>query len=136
MGIMNFHIVTAKEALQDDPSEEQILLEQSPAHYPEFDAFLRKHMESGALYFRGMGGMYYKVDYVESDPDMHTDPGVRISALLPEIDQTLSGDSMNRDIWLFLEWLIEGVGEPWSVVDLRKTGSIYKIPGAPARFEE
>ena len=40
---------------------------------------------------------------------------------------------VDRDIWAFLEWLVDGVGGEWSVAALRKTGAIYKAPGAPER---
>ena len=31
------------------------------------------------------------------------------------------------DLWAIMEWLVEGVGEPWTVEMLRKTGAIYRI---------
>ena len=38
-------------------------------------------------------------------------------------------DSVQADIdlWTIMEWLVRGVGEPWTIEMLRKTGDIYRI---------
>ena len=33
----------------------------------------------------------------------------------------------NTDLWAIMEWVVEGVGEPWTVEMLCKTGAIYRI---------
>ena len=47
--------------------------------------------------------------------------------------QIISGDVVDRDLWMFLEWLVQKVGMEWTLKILRKTGAIYRIPGAPER---
>lgn len=115
--------------------ERRVLIEQSPAHYPEFAAFILKELgpAGGALYFRGSSGLNYRLGNVDSaDPEGLE--GVEICLRLPAGQADPDPQTIDEDLWPVLEWLIEGVGGEWSLDSLRKTGAIYKIPGAPRRI--
>jgi hypothetical protein len=52
--------------------------------------------------------------------------GVEIAALAPGLEP-LDTSQTDQDLWAILEWLVAGVGKPWSVEDLRTTGRIYRV---------
>ena len=39
----------------------------------------------------------------------------------------MNTDQTDKDLWAIMEWLIEGVGEPWSLEALRTTADIYRV---------
>lgn len=115
--------------------EETVLLEQTPDHYPEFGTFIRGRLEEtgGNLYFRGPSGLVYRVGQIEDNPEGLR--GIEICVRVEEESQTVApeADLVDLDLWAFLEWLVPEVGQPWSLDGLRRTGAIYRIPGAPDR---
>lgn len=126
--------VTREEADYIGTREAQVLIEQSPDHYPEFARFLRGKLESagGSLFFRGISGMVYRVGAVAERPGGLR--GVEICVRLAGRGaQRVPGEVIDRDLWAFLEWLIQGVGGEWTLEALRKVGAIYRVPGAPER---
>ena len=131
---MEIEWIPHKEADQAGTQEEQVLIEQIPDHYQEFNALLQGELEhaGGSLFFRGISGMVYRVGMVEENPE-----GLRgIEICLRSAGrgrQVISGDIVDRDLWPFLEWLVQKVGMEWTLEALRKTGAIYRIPGAPER---
>jgi hypothetical protein len=46
-------------------------------------------------------------------------------------DSPADPGKVDLDLWSFLEWLMAQVDGEWSKEALRKTGAIYKTPGAP-----
>jgi hypothetical protein len=135
MGELTIKWITAEEASAAGTKEERVLLEQSPDFYPAFNTFLMKEMEraGGDRFFRGPSGMVYRLTRLTDGPSgIH---GVAIMWLsAPETTVPRDQEEVDRDIWAFLEWLVDGVGGEWSVAALRKTGAIYKAPGAPLRL--
>ena len=131
---MEIEWISHEEAEQAGTQEEQVLIEQTPDHYPEFNALLQHELEhaGGNLFFRGTSGMAYRVGTVKENPE-----GLRgIEICLRSADkggQIISGDVVDRDLWMFLEWLVQKVGMEWTLKVLHKTGAIYRIPGAPER---
>jgi len=131
---MEIEWITHEEADRAGTQEEQVLIEQTPDHYPEFNAFLQRELEhaGGSLFFRGISGMVYRVGTVKENPE-----GLRgIEICLRSAArgaQIISGDIVDRDLWTFLEWVVQEVGMEWALEALRKTGAIYRIPGAPER---
>lgn len=126
--------VTREEAERVGTREEQVLIEQSPDHYPEFGRFLHGKLESagGSLFFRGVSGMVYRVGAVAERPNGLG--GVEICVRLGGGGaQGVSGETIDGDLWAFLEWLIGEVDGEWSREALRKVGAIYRVPGAPER---
>jgi hypothetical protein len=52
--------------------------------------------------------------------------GVEIAALVPGLEP-MDTDQTDQDLWAILEWLVAGVGKPWSVEALRTTGRIFRV---------
>jgi hypothetical protein len=126
--------ITRKDADRSGTREAQVLIEQSPDHYLEFNAFVQRELDrsGGSLFFRGVSGMVYRVGAVAEEPGGSR--GVEICVRLPGRGaQRVPGDLVDRDLWAFLEWLIQGVGGEWTLEALRKVGAIYRVPGAPQR---
>jgi hypothetical protein len=55
--------------------------------------------------------------------------GVEIYALVPALEP-LDEDTIDRDLWAILKWMIAGVGGGWTVRDLEATGRLYRVPAA------
>ena len=55
--------------------------------------------------------------------------GVEIHALVPALEP-LDEDTVDRDLWAILRWMIAGVGGDWTVRDLEETGRLYRVPAA------
>jgi hypothetical protein len=131
---MQIERMTKEEADSIGIRETQVLIEQSPDHYPEFDAVIQRELEraGGNLFFRGISGMVYRVGRVAGKPGGLR--GVEICVRLTDRRaQTVFGEVIDRDLWAFLEWLIQEVGGEWSLEALWGVGAIYRIPGAPDR---
>lgn len=129
--------ISGDEAAESGDREEQVLLEQSPDHYPEFGRFIRAEMEraGGHLYFRGESGTVYRVGAVT--PKGATGiGGIEIVMRTTLQGATITQDKVDVDLWPFFEWLVTGAGGEWTRDALRKTGSIYKVPGAPVHGDK
>lgn len=124
----------SEDALKIGDSEERVLFEQTPDHVPEFGRFLRTEIgrAGGSLYFEGPSGSVYRIGLVESRGAIQMG-GVEIAVRTSLNGVTVTRDKVDGDLWPLLEWLVEGAGAPWKVNDLRTTGAIYQIPGAPER---
>jgi hypothetical protein len=125
--------ITKEEAENLGDKEERVLLEQTPGHYPEFDAFLSGELErgGGALFFRGDSGTAYRVGWADKGPTELG--GVEICVRVFEGKPVVAPETIDLDLWPFFEWLVAGVGGEWTLDALRKTGAIYRVPGAPER---
>lgn len=129
---MAIEIITREEAEAEGVAEEQILLEQSPGHYPEFRAFIAQALKAagGDLYFRAPSGSVFRLGPIATDnPDALE--GIEICVRLRESEQTIVADEIDADLWSLMEWIVQGVGGDWTLEDLRTTGAIYRAPGAP-----
>jgi hypothetical protein len=126
--------ITAEEARAFGTKEQRVLVEQAPDFYSAFNAFLTKKMEKagGDLFFRGPSGMGYRLTRITDDPNGIQGMAIHLRSTT-ETGAPRDQKEVERDIWAFLEWLVDGVGGEWSVAALRKTGSIYKAAGAPER---
>lgn len=124
--------ISADEARDAGDREEPVLVEQTPDHYPEFGRFLRAEMEraGGVLFFRGKSGTVYNVSSI-TKPGVTRSAAIQISMRTTLEGATITQDKVDLDLWPFLEWLVTGAGGEWTRDALRKTGAIYKIPGAP-----
>ncbi|MBT6273113.1 MAG: hypothetical protein HOI95_03165 [Chromatiales bacterium] len=107
-----------------------VLTDPDVGHYPEFSAFLTERfdltdqpLESPGLL--DVGGNIYELIFIGRSGRPFP-AGVEIAALVPGLEPMDTGQA-DKDLWAILEWLIAGVGEPWSVEALRTTGKIYRI---------
>ena len=99
-------------------------------HYPEFAAFLsatfgleQKPLEAPGLL--AVDGRPYELIFIGRSGRPFPS-GVEISALVAGLEP-MDTEQTDKDLWAILEWLIEGVGEPWTVADLRTTAQIYRV---------
>jgi hypothetical protein len=128
--------ISGDEAAKAGDREEQVLLEQSPDHYPEFGRFIRAEMDraGGQLYFQGKSGTVYSVSNAPI-PGANRLAGIQIAMRTTLQGATITQDKVDLDLWPFFEWLVTGAGGDWTRDALRKTGAIYRIPGAPDHRE-
>ncbi len=111
-----------------------LLAEDRVGHYPEFRTFLARSFDLDRLglakpgYLRAPSGNLYVLVFVGRSGEPFP-AGVEISAVLPALEP-LAEDLADRDLWAILHWLIDGVGDPWTVADLDATGRLYRIPAA------
>lgn len=110
------------------------LAEDRVGHYPEFRAFFvhafdldRKGLgEPG--FVRAPSGTPYVLVFIGRSGEPFPS-GVEISAVVDALEP-IDGGVLDRDLWAILRWMIAGVGDPWAVKDLDRTGQLYRVPAA------
>ena len=107
-----------------------LLTDPDVGHYPEFADFLvatfdlmDKQLEVPGLL--DVDGRVYELIFIGRS-GCPFPAGVEIAALAPGLEP-LDTSQTDQDLWAILEWLVAGVGKPWSVEDLRTTGRIYRV---------
>lgn len=107
-----------------------VLTDPNVSHYPEFSAFLSdafelkdKPLEAPGLL--NVDGRVYELVFIGRSGRPFP-AAVEIAALVPGLEP-MDTDQTDRDLWAIMEWLIEGVGEPWTVEALRTTGEIFRV---------
>ena len=107
-----------------------LLTDPDVGHYPEFSDFLvatfdlaDKQLDAPGLL--DVDGHVYELIFIGRSGRPFP-AGVEIAALVPGLEP-LDPDQTDHDLWAILEWLVAGVGEPWSVEALRTTGQIYRV---------
>jgi len=107
-----------------------LLTDPDVGHYPEFAAFLvatfdliDKQFEAPGL-LDVDGRVYELIFFGRSGRPFPAE--VEIAALAPGLEP-LDTSQTDQDLWAILEWLVAGVGKPWTVEDLRTTGRIYRV---------
>lgn len=122
--------VTPVSERPSDTRSVPVLNEPEVGHYPEFAAFLRTTFELdndpfGAPGLLAVEGRVYEFVFIGRSGQTFP-AAVEISALVPGLEP-MDTDQTDRDLWAIMEWLIAGVGKPWSVEALQTTGRIYKV---------
>ena len=107
-----------------------VLTEPSVGHYPEFRNFLTRVFDLEKNYFKApcvlkVNQNFYEFIFIGRS-GVEFPAALEINALPPGLEP-LDENRTDQDLWDILEWLIEGVGPPWSLEALRETGSIYRI---------
>jgi hypothetical protein len=107
-----------------------VLSDPDVGHYPEFAAFLvetfelaEKPLESPGLL--DVDGQVYELIFIGRSGRPFP-AAIEIAALVPGLEP-MNTDQTDKDLWAIMEWLIEGVGEPWSLKALRTTADIYRV---------
>jgi hypothetical protein len=109
-----------------------VLTEDRVGHYPEFrDYFVRVfHLDTLGLeepgFVQAPSGLAYALVFIGRSGEPFPS-GVEVHALVDALEP-LDDDAVDRDLWAILEWMIAGVGTPWTVRDLQETGRLYRIP--------
>ena len=110
-----------------------VLTDPDVSHYPEFAAFLSDTFELGDKPLEAPGlldvdGRVYELVFIGRSGRPFP-AAVEIAALVPGLEPMDTAQT-DQDLWAIMEWLIEGVGEPWTVEALRTTGAIFRVmPG-------
>jgi hypothetical protein len=110
-----------------------LLAEHDLGHYPEFRAFLARTFDLDRNPFGPPGlvsvgeRVYQLVFFGRSESPFPA--GVAIDALLPGLEP-MDERAVDRDLWMILQWLVDGAGYPWSADELTVAGRIYRIPEA------
>ena len=110
------------------------LAEDRVAHYPEFRDFFvrtfeldRKGLSEPGFVRTPSGGVYAFIFIGRSGAPFPS--GLEIYAVVDALEP-IDGDLLDRDLWSILRWMIGGVGAPWTVEDLDRTGRLYRVPAA------
>ena len=107
-----------------------VLTEPSVGHYPEFRNFLIRVFDLEKNFLKAPCALkvnhnFYEFIFIGRSGEEFP-AALEINALPPGLEP-LDENRTDRDLWDILEWLIEGVGPPWSLEALRETGSIYRV---------
>ena len=111
-----------------------VLAEDRIGHYPEFRRFFAGafDLDRDGLkqpgYVAAPSGMSYALVFIGRSGEPFP-AGVEIHALVPALEP-LDEDTVDRDLWAILKWMIAGVGGDWTVRDLEATGCLYRVPAA------
>ena len=111
-----------------------MLAEDRIGHYPEFRRFFCEafNLDRDGLqqpgYVAAPSGMGYALVFIGRSGEPFP-AGVEIHALVPALEP-LDEDTVDRDLWAILRWMIAGVGGDWTVRDLEETGRLYRVPAA------
>ena len=114
-----------------------VLTEDRVGHYPEVrDYFVRTFAldriglaEPG--YVQAPSGLNYALVFVGRSGEPFPS-GVEVYAIIDALEPVDEG-VLDNDLWAILGWMINGVGEPWTVGDLQETGRLYRIPATSRR---
>ena len=109
-----------------------VLAEDRVGHYPEFREFFERIFEldrvglSEAGYLNAPSGATFALVFIGRSGQPFP-AGVEICVLVDALEP-FDEQTVDRDLWAILRWMIEGVGAPWSLADLDATGKLYRIP--------
>ena len=112
-----------------------VLTDPNVGHYPEFRTFLSetfgladKPLEAPGLL--DVDGRVFELVFVGRSGCAFP-AAVEIAALVTGLEP-MDNHQVDKDLWAIMEWLVAGVGDPWSVEALRTTGRIYRVipPGS------
>ena len=110
------------------------LAEDRLAHYSEFRDFFVRTFDlarkglSEPGFVRAPSGHTYAFIFIGRSGDPFPS-GLEIYAVVDALEP-IDGDLLDRDLWSILRWMIGGVGAPWTVEDLDRTGRLYRVPAA------
>jgi hypothetical protein len=110
------------------------LAEDRLAHYPEFRDFFVRTFDldrkglSEPGFVRALSGNAYAFIFIGRSGAPFPS-GLEVYAVVDALEP-IDGDVLDRDLWSVLRWMIGGVGAPWTVEDLDRTGRLYRVPAA------
>lgn len=110
------------------------LAEDRVAHYPEFRDFFVKMFDLNRKgltepgYLSAPSGLSYALVFIGRSGEPFPS-GVEIYAVVDELEP-IGAETLDRDLWAILRWMVAGVGGPWTVEDFDRTGRLYRVPAA------
>lgn len=108
------------------------LAEDRIGHYPEFRAFFVRTFELDRVGLSAPGhvaapsGLTYALVFIGRSAEPFPS-GVEIYAIVDALEP-IDEETMDRDLWAILRWMMNGVGGEWTAMDLEATGKLYRIP--------
>lgn len=112
------------------------LAEDRVAHYPEFRDFFAQTFDLDRKglaepgFIRAPSGLPYALVFIGRSGEPFPS-GVEVYAIVDALEP-LQAETLDRDLWSILRWMIAGVGAPWTVEDFDRTGRLYRVPAAPS----
>jgi hypothetical protein len=112
------------------------LAEDRIGHYPEFRDFFSRTF---GLEYKGLAepgfvcapsGIVYTLIFIGRSGEPFPS-GVEINAVVDALEP-IDSETLDRDLWAILRWMIRGVGGAWTVEDFDRTGRLYRVAAAPA----
>jgi hypothetical protein len=113
-----------------------VLAEDRIGHYPEFRAFFTRVFNLDEIglskpgFVRAPSGLDYALVFVGRSGEPFPS-GVEVCAIVDALEP-IDENVLDRDLWAILNWMIRGVGAPWTTHDLQETGRLYRVPAAMA----
>jgi len=111
-----------------------LLAEDRLGHYPEFRDFFRRQFDLDRIGLASPGyiaapsnGIYALVFIGRSGESFPS--GLEVYAIVSSLEP-LDDAVVDRDLWAFLRWMMDGVGGEWSAEKLDATGRLYKLAAA------
>lgn len=114
-----------------------VLAEDRVGHYTEFREFFERTFDLKRVglaqpgYVRVPSGSVYELVFLGRSGERFPS-GVEINAIVDALEP-LDEAAVDRDLWAILEWMIAGVGPPWTVEALVQTGKLYRLPAVRDR---
>jgi hypothetical protein len=108
------------------------LAEDRVGHYPEFRAFFVRTFALDRVglaapgYVGAPSGLTYALVFIGRSGEAFPS-GLEIHAVVDALEP-VEEETLDRDLWAILRWMVEGVGGDWTVADLDATGKLYRIP--------
>jgi len=112
------------------------LAEDRIGHYPEFRDFFSRTfgLEYKGLaepgFVRAPSGIVYALIFIGRSGETFPS-GVEINAVVDALEP-IDSETLDRDLYAILRWMISGVGGAWTVEDFDRTGRLYRVAAAPA----
>jgi hypothetical protein len=111
-----------------------LLAEDRLGHYPEFRDFFVRVFELDRIglaapgYIVAPSGGVYALVFIGRSGELFPS-GLEIYAVVEALEP-LDDAVVDRDLWAFLRWMMDGVGGAWSAEVLDATGRLYKLMAA------
>lgn len=110
------------------------LAEDRIGHYPEFRAFFVRTFDLDQVglatpgYVTAPSGLTYALVFIGRSGEPFPS-GVEIHAIVDALEP-VADETLDRDLWAILRWMVDGVGGDWSAAALEATGKLYRIAAA------
>ena len=110
------------------------LAEDRVGHYPEFREFFVRSFDLDQKgltepgFLRAPSGFTYALIFLGRSGEAFPS-GVEVHAVVDALEP-IAEETLDRDLWAILRWMIRGVGDPWTVEDFDRTGQLYRVPAA------
>ena len=114
-----------------------VLTEDRVGHYPEFRDYFARVFDLDRVglaqpgYVQAPSGLIYALVFIGRSGEPFPS-GLEVYVVVDALEP-LDEVAVHGDLWAILEWMIAGVGDPWTVSDLQETGRLYRVAAAPTK---